>query len=106
MLRQEEALVMGKKRIKPNYHRRVLRIPDLNHCKLAVLQSQFAYYRRLFRLQLRDTEGVRSGSEPSPPMWRKFPDDDIWKVGIKGVKESVSGSECHYANAPEAIQLK
>ena len=30
---------MGKKRIKPNYHRRVLRIPDLDHCKLAVLNS-------------------------------------------------------------------
>ena len=30
---------MSKKRIKPNYHRRVLRIPDLDHCKLAVLNS-------------------------------------------------------------------
>ena len=30
---------MGKKRAKPNYHRRVLRIPDLDHCKLAVLNS-------------------------------------------------------------------
>jgi site-specific recombinase XerD len=39
MLRHQEAVVMGKKRIKPNYHRRVLRIPDLDHCKLAVLNS-------------------------------------------------------------------
>jgi hypothetical protein len=30
---------MGKYRIKPNYHRRVLRLPDLDHCKLAVLNS-------------------------------------------------------------------
>jgi hypothetical protein len=30
---------MGKQRIKPNYHRRVLRLPDLDHCRLAVLHS-------------------------------------------------------------------
>ncbi len=30
---------MAKKRIKPNYRRRILRIPDLDHCKLAVLNS-------------------------------------------------------------------
>ncbi len=30
---------MGKKRIKPNYRRRVLRLPDLDHCKLTVLNS-------------------------------------------------------------------
>ena len=30
---------MGKHRIKPNYHRRVLRLPDLDHCKSAVLHS-------------------------------------------------------------------
>jgi hypothetical protein len=30
---------MGKHRIKPNYCRRVLRLPDLDHCKLAVLNS-------------------------------------------------------------------
>ena len=30
---------MGKHRIKPNYRRRVLRLPDLDHCKLAVLHS-------------------------------------------------------------------
>jgi integrase len=30
---------MGKHRIKPNYRRRVLRLPDLDHCKLAVLNS-------------------------------------------------------------------
>ena len=34
-----EAVVMGKHRIKPNYRRRVLRLPDLDHCKLAVLNS-------------------------------------------------------------------
>jgi hypothetical protein len=28
---------MGKHRIKPNYRRRVLRLPDLDHCKTAVL---------------------------------------------------------------------
>jgi hypothetical protein len=30
---------MGKQRIKPNHRRRVLRLPDLDHCKLAVLNS-------------------------------------------------------------------
>jgi site-specific recombinase XerD len=30
---------MHKKRIKPNYRRRVLRLPDLDHCKLTVLNS-------------------------------------------------------------------
>jgi hypothetical protein len=30
---------MGKKRIQPNYRRRVLRLPDLDHCKTAVLNS-------------------------------------------------------------------
>jgi len=30
---------MGKQRIKPNYRRRVLRLPDLDHCKAAVLNS-------------------------------------------------------------------
>ena len=30
---------MGKARIKPNYRRRVLRLPDLDHCKSAVLNS-------------------------------------------------------------------
>jgi hypothetical protein len=30
---------MGKHRIKPNYRRRVLRLPDLDHCKLGVLNS-------------------------------------------------------------------
>jgi site-specific recombinase XerD len=30
---------MGRQRMKPNYCRRVLRLPDLDHCKLAVLNS-------------------------------------------------------------------
>ena len=30
---------MGKQRIKPNYQRRALRLPDLDHCKAAVLNS-------------------------------------------------------------------
>jgi site-specific recombinase XerD len=30
---------MGKQRVKPNYRRRVLRLPDLDHCKVAVLNS-------------------------------------------------------------------
>src|SRR5580692_4833080 len=37
--RRWEAVAMGKHRIKPNYRRRVLRLPDLDHCKLAVLNS-------------------------------------------------------------------
>jgi hypothetical protein len=34
-----EAAAMGKAKIKPNYRRRVLRLPDLDHCKSAVLNS-------------------------------------------------------------------
>ena len=34
-----EAVPMGKCRIKPNYRPRVLRLPDLDHCRLAVLNS-------------------------------------------------------------------
>src|ERR1700687_1511380 len=34
-----EAVAMGKHRIKPNYRRQVLRLPDLDHCKTAVLNS-------------------------------------------------------------------
>jgi hypothetical protein len=30
---------MGKQRVKPNYRRRVLRLPDLDHCKSAVLNN-------------------------------------------------------------------
>src|SRR5260370_21078510 len=30
---------MGKPRVKPNYRRRVLRLPDLDHCKTAVLNG-------------------------------------------------------------------
>jgi hypothetical protein len=34
-----EAIVMSKQRIKPNYRRRVLRLPDVDHCKTGVLNS-------------------------------------------------------------------
>src|SRR3954467_13219994 len=30
---------MGKKTVRPNYRRRVLRLPDLDHCKPAALNS-------------------------------------------------------------------
>jgi hypothetical protein len=30
---------MGKQKVKPNYRRRSLRLPDLDHCKRAVLNS-------------------------------------------------------------------
>src|SRR5438270_725700 len=39
MLRHEEAVAMGKHKIKPNDRRRLLRLPDLDHCKRAVLNS-------------------------------------------------------------------
>ena len=39
MARHWEAVVMGKHRVKPNYRRRVLRLPDLDHCKSAILNS-------------------------------------------------------------------
>jgi len=39
LLRHREAAATKKNRIKPNYRRRVLRLPDLDHCKTAVLNS-------------------------------------------------------------------
>jgi len=30
---------MGKQKVKPNYRRRLLRLPDLDHCERAVLNS-------------------------------------------------------------------
>jgi integrase len=39
MLRHWEAVTMGKQRVKANCRRRVLRLPDLDHSKLAVLNS-------------------------------------------------------------------
>jgi hypothetical protein len=30
---------MGKHKVKPNYRRRLLRLPELDHCKRAVLNS-------------------------------------------------------------------
>jgi hypothetical protein len=38
-LRHGEAVAMGKAKVKPNYRRRLLRLPDLDHCKRAVLNS-------------------------------------------------------------------
>jgi hypothetical protein len=35
---------MGKKKIKPNYRRRVLRLPDLDHCNAAVLDSGWSQF--------------------------------------------------------------
>ena len=46
---------MSKHRVKPNYRRRVLRLPDLDHCKLAVLNS----------LQAPIPRGVRNFTNPS-----------------------------------------
>jgi hypothetical protein len=34
-----EAVANGQKEIQPNYRRRTLRLPDLDHSKLAVLNS-------------------------------------------------------------------
>ncbi len=39
MARHWEAVAMAKHKIKPNYRRRLLRLPDLDHCKRAVLNS-------------------------------------------------------------------
>src|SRR5260370_26910106 len=39
ILRHEEAVAMSKQKVKPNYRRRSLRLPDLDHCKRAVLNS-------------------------------------------------------------------
>src|SRR6059058_666012 len=39
ILRHGRPCAMGKQRIKPNHRPWVLRLPDLDHCKLAVLNS-------------------------------------------------------------------
>jgi len=39
MARHWEAVTMAKHKIKPNYRRRLLRLPDLDHCKRAVLNG-------------------------------------------------------------------
>ncbi len=39
MARHWEAVAMAKHKTKPNYRRRLLRLPDLDHCKRAVLNS-------------------------------------------------------------------
>jgi site-specific recombinase XerD len=39
MARHWEAVAMAKHKVKPNYRRRLLRLPDLDHCKRAVLNS-------------------------------------------------------------------
>src|SRR6476646_11428677 len=39
MAAAREAVAMGKKKVQPNYRRRTLRLPDLDHSKLAVLNS-------------------------------------------------------------------
>jgi integrase len=39
MARHWEAVTMAKHKIKPNYRRRLLRLPDLDHCTRAVLNS-------------------------------------------------------------------
>jgi hypothetical protein len=36
---------MGKHRIRPNSLRRMLRLPDLDHCKLAVLNPRLTFNR-------------------------------------------------------------
>ena len=55
---------MGKHRIKPNYRRRVLRLPDLDHCKSAVLNSLGSPLRAAFT----STPSINSspGTAPSP----------------------------------------
>ena len=44
---------MGKKKVQPNYRRRTLRLPDLDHSKLAVLNSLGSYgSRRVYKFAL------------------------------------------------------
>jgi hypothetical protein len=80
---------MGKQRIKPNYRRRVLRLPDLDHCKLAVLNSlgspasrrvyeyainQFiAWYCSEPRLALNRIVVVRYACTWNHAVWRQIP---------------------------------
>ena len=81
---------MGKQRIKPNYHRRVLRLPDLDHCKLAVLNSLGSpASRRVYEIaidqfvvqgsnasKLDPSQGNRSKSNPQQDISKKNPSQE------------------------------
>ena len=55
---------MGKHKIKPNYRRRVLRLPGLDHCKLAVLNSLgWPASRRVYEYAI-DQGRVGVGGDP------------------------------------------
>ena len=62
---------MGKKKAKPNYRRIVLRLPDLDHSKLVVLNSLSSPRSRpVYQYWQRDpaTQDA-SGSEPECSVW-------------------------------------
>jgi hypothetical protein len=63
---------MGKQKAKPNFRRRVLRLPDLDHCKLAVLNSlgssACAALRRVYEYAINQFIAWYC-SEPPNPDW-------------------------------------
>ena len=55
----------GQRRIKPNYRRRMLQLPDLDHYKLAVLNPRLAFNRIVvmrYRMYLEITRGLAANT--------------------------------------------
>ncbi len=50
---------MGKHKVKPNYRRRLLRLPDLDHCKLPPLPRRVPF-AALDRRSNAEREGLRN----------------------------------------------
>ncbi len=59
MAAAREAVAMGKHRIKPNYRRRTLRLPDLDHCKMP-FSTALARPPRVFGANVRWPRGIPS----------------------------------------------
>jgi hypothetical protein len=69
---------VGKHRIKPNYRRRMLRLPDLDHYKLAVLNPRLAFNRIVvmrYRMYLEMTRAGRKHHEPATGCVRRLADE-------------------------------
>ena len=83
---------MGKQKVKPNYRRRLLRLPDLDHCKRAVLNSLGSPASRRVYEHAIDQFIAGHNANPKPFRWTKSADDILASVE----------RFCRY-NAPAAV---
>src|SRR5262249_35088430 len=111
----------GKKRIKPNYRRRLLRLPDLDHCKRAVLNSlgspasrrvyeyaidQFiAWYCSIASLSCTIACAWNRGISPPTPSTSNSQPCTVWLTklvrGQNLLPESRLGAHCAARSAPD-----